>query len=127
MSKEFEKYLSRRMMGDSGWMFFCVQCGMYKDESEFNKNEKTNWGLASSCKVHKRGYRNRKKGLSTGYIEEEEDNEMDYLKLTPLTEDDFIETQKTLERMGYTFGQGKTVHEQFMEKYGKQINKKNKR
>jgi hypothetical protein len=41
---------------------------------------------------------------------------MNYLKLNPITEDDFIGTQQILERLGYTFT-GETVHNQFMKKY----------
>jgi hypothetical protein len=41
---------------------------------------------------------------------------MSYLKLNPITEDDFIGTQQILERLGYTFT-GETVNQQFLRKY----------
>lgn len=110
MGKQFEKYLSRRMMGEAGWMFFCVQCGTYRNEDEFAELDTMYWGVAPSCKMHRKGYR---KG--------ETDKEMNYLKLSPLKEQDFIDTQIFLESIGYVFGIEKTVHEQFMDKYRDKI------
>lgn len=103
--KQFEQYLSRRMLGnDGGWVYFCRVCGLYLPESQFYKSKTTRWGLDSRCKIH----HSRK--------DPADDGEMSYLKLNPITEDDFIGTQKILERMGYTFT-GQTVHEQFMNKH----------
>jgi hypothetical protein len=103
--KQFEYHLSRRMLGDNGgWVYFCRVCGVYLPENEFYKSKNTKWGLDSRCKLH----HSRK--------DEDDDGEMNYLKLNPITEDDFIGTQQILERLGYTFT-GETVHNQFMKKY----------
>jgi hypothetical protein len=42
---------------------------------------------------------------------------MDYFKLNSLTENDFVQTQIILEKMGYKFGIEESVHEQFLKKY----------
>ena len=101
----FEQYLSRRMMSPTGWTYFCRQCGTYLPESEFYKKKDTHWGVDTSCKNHGQN------------IKGEYDPEMEYLKLNPLTEEDFYHTQEALKKMGYCFNCNKTVHEQFMEKY----------
>ena len=104
--KHFQQYLSRRILLDNGsWGFFCRICGEYKPEVEFYKSKEGKWGLDSRCKMH---YKRK---------EEDDDPEMDYLKLNPITEDDFIGTQKILERLGYEFGNGESVHNQFMKKH----------
>jgi len=103
----FKQYLSRRMMSKDGWVYFCRQCGTYLPEKDFYKRKDTPWGLDVSCKNH--GQK----------IKTEYDPEMEYLKLNPLTEQDFYETQEVLKMMGFCFDCGKTVHEQFMEKHKK--------
>lgn len=104
MRKSFQQYLSRRMMSADGWVYFCRQCGTYQPESQFYKRKDTMWGVDMSCKNH--GQK----------VKGEHDPEMEYLKLNPLTERDFYETQEVLKKMGYCFGCDKTIHEQFMEK-----------
>lgn len=112
--KEFEQYLSRRIMTEDGWVYFCRGCGQYHPETEFYHSKKSKWGIDSRCKIH---YKKTK---------EELDPEMDYLKLDALSENDFIETQKFLERLGYKFGPGQpSVHSQFMERVKNKKDKKN--
>ena len=50
--KQFEQYLSRRMMGETGWVYFCRQCGLYLPEGNFYKSKDSKWGLDSRCKIH---------------------------------------------------------------------------
>jgi hypothetical protein len=105
MGKQFEQHLSRRIMTDKGWTFFCRICGQFKSETEFYKSNKTKWGIDTKCKLH---YTRR---------EPDDDGEMDYLKLNPIKENDFVETQKMLERLGYRFDTEESVHQQFMKKH----------
>ena len=103
--KQFEYHLSRRMLGEQGgFNYFCRQCGLYLPEGNFYKSKDSKWGLDSRCKIH----HSRK--------DEDDDGEMSYLKLNPITEEDFILTQQLLERLGYTFT-GETVNQQFLKKY----------
>lgn len=108
--KQFQQYLSRRILGESGFMYFCRICGQYKPENDFYKSKEGGWGIDTKCKEH---YTRK---------EENDDPEMDYLKLNPLKESDFIETQKLLESMGYDFSTGVSIHEQFLERH--KLNKK---
>jgi len=103
--KSFDKYLSRRMMGDTGWMYFCRQCGMYRPEEEFKKVKNTYWGLSPSCRLHNK--------TSSGKLEKD----TEYLVFRNISEQNFIETQKVMEALGFNYGQGKTVHQQFCEKH----------
>jgi len=41
--KQFEQYLSRRMMAETGWVYFCRQCGLYLPEEQFYKAKDTRW------------------------------------------------------------------------------------
>lgn len=105
-NKQFEQHLSRRVLTENGWEFFCRICGEYKPEHEFYNSNKTKWGIDTKCKMH------------YGKKDEDDDGEMDYLKLNPIKESDFIEVQTILEKMGYKFGPDEpTVHEQFMERH----------
>ena len=106
MAKEFEKYLSRRMWTDNGVVYFCRICGEYLPEGNFYRKNDTPFKIDSRCKLH---YSKKEK---------DDDGSMDYLKLNALTERDFMNTQKVLERMGYKFGNEQpSVHEQFMVKF----------
>lgn len=102
--KQFEQYLSRRILGDNGFMYFCRICGEYKPESNFYKCKDSIWNLDTKCKIH---YTRK----------EEDDDDNSHLKLNPLKEQDFIDTQILLERMGYDFGCGLSVHQQFLIKH----------
>lgn len=97
--------LSRRMMSTNGWVVFCVQCGDYHPENEFRKRKDGPWGLNQSCKLHQRQRPSQRVP------------EMDHFKLSHVTEDDFKGAQNLLENMGYCFDCGKSVHQQFSEKY----------
>ena len=79
------RYLKRRIMGaDGNWHLFCRLCGEYKPETEFYNSKHTPFGKTYKCKIH--------------YLKntEEISNEFDYLKLNPITDKDFIETEKIL-------------------------------
>ena len=103
----FEQHLSRRIMGDDGlWTYFCRSCGKYRPETEFYKKKGRPFGLDSRCKLHF----NRK--------DEDDDKSMEYLKLNPLSEDDFKETQEFLVKLGYDFNSKDPIHVQFEKKHG---------
>jgi hypothetical protein len=93
-------------MTEDGWVYFCRICGEYKPESEFYKRKKTPFKTDSRCKIH---YTKKEKG---------ETSEMDYIKFLPLKEQDFIETQKVLQLLGYKVGENEEpVYIQFNKKY----------
>ena len=105
--KQFEQYLSRRMMAETGWVYFCRQCGLYLPEEQFYKAKDTRWGLDSRCKIH----HSRK--------DNDDDGEMDYLKLNTISDEDFIGTQRLLENLGYSFGPNELpIYEQFNIRHG---------
>lgn len=94
--------LKRRMLMEDGWNYFCRICGEYKPESNFYKSKTGLFKIDTRCKIH---YEKKNK---------EETNEMDYLRLDPLTDNDFEGAQRLLERLGYKFGVGiPPVHIQF--------------
>ena len=101
---KFDKQLSRRILGEDGWLFFCRICGKYQLETDFYKKKDSKWGIDSKCKLHYQ--RNT----------EEDEKGMEHLKLDPIKEEDFKNVQELLELMGYTFNGKKTIHEQFVEK-----------
>ena len=103
--KKFELYLSRRIMGPNGWMFFCRLCGKYVDEEQFYHKKGGKWGLDAKCKIH------------YTRTTEEDDPEMSYLKLDPIKESDFKNVQELLVCLGYTFTGQTTIHEQFKNKH----------
>ena len=112
MSKRFEQHLNLRIMGKDGWLYFCRQCGDYLPENQFHKRKGSTWGYNSSCKNHGQ------------QVKSEYDPDMEYLKLNPISEADFIEVKQFLIKLGYCYDCGKTVHEQFMERHKKFFNKK---
>lgn len=109
MSKDdgLEKYLSRRIITEEGMSYFCRICGTYKPEKDFYKRKGSKWGVDYKCKIH-----STKK-------EPDDDGSMNHLKLDPLTEQDFIESGKLLQRMGYDIT--KNIHEQFLKRNEKQL------
>lgn len=108
MDNQFIQKLSRRMLLDDGWHLYCIKCGKYLHESKFIKDPATSWGYKSSC--------NKCKNVKS--IDLDDTVDMKHLKLSPLKERDFIETQVFLEAIGYDFHTNMTVHEQFMKKHG---------
>ncbi len=76
--KKFELYLSRRIMGPNGWMFFCRLCGKYVDEEQFYHKKGGKWGLDAKCKIH------------YTRTNEDDDPEMAYLKLDPIKESESL-------------------------------------
>lgn len=103
---EFDSFLKRRMMTESGWQYFCRICGDYKNESEFYRRRTSPFKMDTRCKLH---YTKR---------DTDDDKEMDYLKLAPLREEDFKQTQRVLQMLGYEFGEGsEPIHIQFNKKH----------
>ena len=77
----------------------------YKLETEFYKSKHNPFGITYKCKLHF----NKNEGR---------DSEMDYLKLQPVTEEDYLQTKSLLEKLGYTFGPNQLpVWEQFLIKH----------
>lgn len=104
--KKFETYLSRRIIGPKdGPLFFCRLCGKYQPENQFYKKKGGKWGLDSKCKIHYT--RNN----------EDDDPEMNYLKLDPIKESDFKNVQELLISLGYSFDKGISIHQQFKNKH----------
>lgn len=97
---DLDKYLNRRIWTDGGIMYFCRICGKYLPQDQFYKRKDSKWGLDSKCKLH---YKKMEK--------EDDDAEMDYLKLSPLKESDFIHATELLQLLGYDTT--KNIHEQF--------------
>jgi len=93
------------MMTSSGWTYFCSQCMDYKLETEFYRSKDTPFGITYKCKLH---YKKN----------EESDPEMEYLKLQPITEDDYEQTKTLLEKLGYKTGPGELpIWQQFLTKH----------
>jgi hypothetical protein len=108
--KQFERLLSRRIMGEQGeWLVFCRVCGHFKPVTEFYKRTDSKWGVDSRCKEHYKSYKKK--------TDEPEDPEMSYLKLDNIKESDFQNVQEFLTQLGFSFQTEKTIHEQFMDKY----------
>lgn len=102
----FEDQLSRRYLGEEGWMLFCRSCGRHRPETEFYAKKGRPFGKDSRCKLH----HSRK--------DEDDDGTLDYLKLNPLSEGDFKETRDVLIRLGYDFNSEDPIHVQFEKKHG---------
>lgn len=102
---KFEEQMSRRYMGQDGWMLFCVACGKHRLESDFYNKKGSRFGKASRCKLH---FNTR---------EPDDDKSMDYLKLNPLTEDDFKGARDILIKLGYDFNSEDPIHVQFEKKH----------
>lgn len=108
MSKKqpFEDQLSRRYMGEDGlWYYFCRACGKHKPESEFFKKSGRPFGIDSRCKIHF----NKK--------DDDDDGTMDYLKLNPISENDFKGAKEVLIKLGYDFTSEDPIHIQFAKKH----------
>lgn len=85
-------FLKRRMLTEAGWVYFCTSCGEYKLEKEFYKSKTNPFGLTYKCRVH--------------YQKDDivNDPSTNYLKLNPLSDKDFQETELILTNMGFKFG-----------------------
>lgn len=100
--ENIENHLKRRILTEEGWKYFCRICGKWLPAENFYKSNKYRFGLNTKCKLHY----NKKNEVV--------DKEMEYLKLNPLRDEDFVGTQELLEKLGYKFGPGELpVHEQF--------------
>ena len=100
--EQIQTNLKRRMMLDNGWNYFCRICGTYLPEQNFYKSKTGLFKIDTRCKLH---YEKKDK---------EETNEMDYLKLDPLSDNDFEGAQRLLETLGYKFGiEHPPIHQQF--------------
>jgi hypothetical protein len=98
--------ITRRFMGEDGqWHLFCRACGKHRPENEFYNKKNSPFGKDSRCKLHF----NKK--------EKDDDTSTNYLKLNPLTENDFKEAKQLLIRLGYDFDSDVSIHQQFMLKH----------
>lgn len=98
--------LRRRMMTNEGWVYFCRNCGTYLPETNFYKSKTGPFKISTQCKLH---YSKKDK---------DESDEMDYLKLDPIQDEDFQGVQRLLETLGYKFGVDiPSVHNQFLKRH----------
>jgi hypothetical protein len=105
--KEFVNNLRRRYLNEDGfWMVFCRTCGKHRPETEFYKKKGRPFGLDTRCKIH------------FNSKDEDDDPSMNYLKLNPLTDDDFKGAREVLQRLGYSFDTDVPIHIQFAKKHG---------
>jgi len=104
--ENINRNLKRRMWTEQGIVYFCRICGEYKLENEFYKSKTGPFKIDTKCKIH---YTKK---------EPDDDGSMDYMKLNPLTDEDFKGAQNLLEALGYKFGVGvPPVHEQFNQRH----------
>ena len=107
----FKDQLSRRYLSEDGWMCFCRACGKHKLCSEFYKKKDRPFGIDSRCKIH---FNKR---------DSDDDGSMDYMKLNPLSENDFKGAKDLLIKLGYTFDTEVSIHDQFIIRHGLQKHK----
>ena len=105
-NEPFKDQLSRRYLGEDGWMLFCRSCGRHRLETEFYNKKGRPFGKDSRCKLH------------FNVKDDDDDGTMDYMKLNPLTEDDFKNTRELLITLGYDFESEDPIHVQFEKKHG---------
>ncbi len=92
-SNRIDRFLKKRIMGSDGnWRLFCRLCGEYKSENEFYNSKHTAFGKTYKCKIH--------------YLKNDEpiDPEFDYLKMNPIKDEDFQQTEIVLQNLGYKIG-----------------------
>jgi len=93
ISKRVDGFLKKRYMGaDGNWYLFCRLCGEYKCETDFYNSKDGRFGKTYKCKIH---YNKNTEPVDT---------EFNYLNMNPLTDNDFIETEKVLIKLGYKVG-----------------------
>ena len=110
MSK-IEKNLKRRMWREDGVYYFCRICGTYLNENNFYKSTRGPFKIDTKCKLH---YTSKDK---------DDDGEMNYLKLNPLTDSDFEGAQRVLETLGYSFDMDSPpIHIQFNQRHKNNFN-----
>lgn len=92
-SDRINTLLHRRFIGpDGGWFLFCRLCGEYKPETEFYNSKSGKFGKTYKCKIH---YQKSNEPVDADY---------NYLNLNKITDNDFIETENLLKRLGYKVG-----------------------
>lgn len=103
MTSRIDTFLKRRIMGSDGtWHLFCRMCGEFKPETDFYNSKDTAWGKTHKCKLH---YKEAK---------EPKDDEMDYIRLSPIRESDFEGVERLLKMLGYKIGPDELpVYKQF--------------
>jgi hypothetical protein len=92
----------------------CKCCSENKPLSEFYRNSTYSNGYETRCKTCK------KAGLTIpkDKLYDIEDNSEAYqFKISHLTEEDYLDTYRTLQAIGYDIHSQKTIHQQFCEKY----------
>lgn len=83
------EFLSRRMMTEEGWVYFCRQCMVYKPQSEFYRRTDSKFGIEERCKLHRKTKTDKS------------DPSTSYLKLNGVKDSDFVETENLLISLGY--------------------------
>lgn len=112
MGTRMDQFIKRRYMDSNGnWNLFCTMCGTYLPEDNFYNSKDTPWGKTHKCKKH---YKESK---------EPKDEEMDYIRLSPIKESDFEGVERLLKMLGYKIGPDELpVYRQFEIKHN--LNKK---
>ena len=101
-----EQTITRRYMGEDGqWHLFCRSCGKHRPETEFYNKKNSPFGKDSRCKIHFNKH------------EKDDDSSTNYLKLNPLTENDFKHAKELLMMLGYNFETDIPIFEQFNKKH----------
>jgi hypothetical protein len=99
-----KEFINRRIWDkNDGVSYFCSICGKYKPEKEFYKSKKNKWGVETRCRLH---FTKRDK---------DDDRNDHHLKLSRVTEKDFIGARELLQQLGYDTT--KDVHQQFKNKH----------
>ena len=99
-----KEFINRRIWDkDEGLSYFCPVCGKYKPEKDFYKSKKNKWGVEARCKIH------------FTKADKIENQQNPHLKLSRVTEDDFIGARILLQKLGYDTT--KDIHEQFKKRH----------
>lgn len=99
----------------------CIGCLNDKPISSFGKNKQKPGGYNPRCKICMlNGVKKHREPIITL------PNDNNTLKLTPVTQQDYIDTYKFLENIGYDLKSPLSIHEQFCLKYGFEPKKRNK-
>lgn len=110
-----DKIKDRRYIGEDGvWMHFCRECNDYLPSTEFNKCSNCAFAKYPLCKTHHR-LRNRNsyhKNKSVPEVKKTRENDMDYLRVSFPTQDDYDYLKVFLQNMGYDIKQN--IHTQFL-------------
>lgn len=97
----------------------CYVCQQELPDCDFWKIPKASDGLDSKCKDCRNMLVEKRR-------KEKDLFDLSYIKLSQVTNSDHYQSYKLLERMGYELESDKSIHEQFCDKYGLKIKKRDK-